>query len=764
MACFTVILLFVENEFSFDRFHHKSEDVYRVVKDFVNEDGTKVPDATTPPALARALREELPEVEQATRLFPNWGRLFLLQYGEKRFYETNLMRVDSNFFNVFDFPFLSGNKQTALKEIHSIILTETTAKKYFGNEDPINKVIRINLNNGTDFVVSGIVKDVPQNSHFTFDLLIPFESRRNPDVDWDRNGFYTYARLKSGSSPAVFEEKVRDLFKKYKPNSTDQYYTQSLVDIHLKSKLKWELSANGNLLNVKIMIVIGLFVILIASINYVNLVTAQSSKRAKEVGVRKVTGANRSLLIRQFLVESVLTAVVSLAFSVVLTALFLPATELILGYDLSSFIDQSNYVKFVVPCSAIVIGIFAGLYPALHLSGFEPIKALKGNLLTSHRGPHLRQGLVVLQFVTSTGLIVGALIVIQQLDFMKQKQLGFEKENILLLPNVRGGIGRPVSDPQPMIDELKKIPTVTHIARADGIFGFNNSTNGISTKNSEAHIALNFIRADYEFLPALKIKLKEGRNFSHQFPSDTGAIILNEMAIAQLGLKPPYIGQQLFWDDEVGKARPVNLIGVVKNFHFDSFRETIKPFGFILEVGNGSTFFLKTHSGNVSQTLAAVEKIWTAHNPEKPFEYSFLDEQFNKVHSAEGRFQKFFSTLTVLAIFITCLGMFGLVTYIAESKTKEIGIRKVLGASANTLVILLSKDFFKMVIISFAISFPLSYYLMHNWLQDFAYHIAIGWKVFAATVLVSILIVLITVSFQAIKAALANPLKSLRTE
>ena len=764
MACFTVIMLFVENEFSFDRFHHKSEDVYRVVKDFVNEDGTKVPDATTPPALARALREELPEVEQATRLFPNRGRLYLLQYGEKRLYETNLIRVDSNFFKVFDFPFLSGNKQTALKEIHSVILTETTAKKYFGNEDPINRVIRMNLNNGTDFVVSGIVKDVPQNSHFTFDLLIPFESGRNPDVNWDWNSFYTYARLKSGSSPAVFESKVKDLFKKYKPNSTDQYYTQSLVDIHLKSKLKWELSANGSLLNVKIMVAIGLFVILIASINYINLVTAQSSKRAKEIGVRKVTGANRSLLIRQFLVESVLTAVVSLAFSIVLTASFLPFTKLILGYDLSSFVDQSKYVKFIVPCSAFVIGILAGLYPAFYLSGFEPVKALKGSLLNSHRGNHLRQGLVVFQFVTSTGLIVGALIVIQQLDFMKQKQLGFEKENVLLLPNVRGGIGTSVSDPQSMIEELKRIPAVSRIARADGVLGYNNSTNGISTKNNETHIALNFIRADYEFLPALKIKVKEGRNFSEQFPSDTGAIILNEMAVAQLGLKAPYIGQQLVWDDGAGKTHPVNLVGIVDDFHFDSFRETIKPFGFILEVGNGSTFFLKTHSGNINQTLAAVEKIWKVHNPEKPFEYSFLDEQFNKLHLSEARFQKFFSVLTVLAIFITCLGMFGLVTYIAESKTKEIGIRKVLGASANALVILLSKDFLKMVIISFAISFPLSYYMMHGWLQGFAYHSAIGWKVFAATVVASILIVFITVSFQAIKAALANPLKSLRSE
>lgn len=643
-------------------------------------------------------------------------------------------------------------------------MTETTAKKYFGDEDPINKVIRMNLNNGTDFVVSGILKDVPQNSHFTFDLLIPFESRRDPDIDWDWNGFYTYVRLKTESSPAVFESNVKSIFKKHKPNSTDQYYIQSLQDIHLNSRLKWELSENGDSLNVKIMIAIGLFVILIASINYINLVTAQASKRAKEIGVRKVSGASKDLLIRQFLAESVLTALVSLFVSIILTTSFLPLTQSILGYDLSTFFYQSRYVKLIVPCFALVIGVVAGLYPAFYLSSFEPLRGLRGSFLNSHRGTQLRQGLVVFQFVISSSLIIGALSIIQQLDFMKQKKLGFNTDNVMLLPNVRGGIGSRVSDPAAMIEELKGIPSVTHIARADGVLGFNNSTNGISTKSNDNHTVLNFIRADYEFLPALQINLKEGRNFSEQFKSDADAIILNETAVAQLGLKQPYIGQQLAWDDEEGKIHYVNLIGIAEDFHFNSFRETIKPFGFILEVGNGSTFFLKAHSKNMDQTIAAVEKIWTKHNPEKPFEYSFQDEEFAKLHVSGTRFQNLFSLFTVLAILITCLGIFGLITYIAESKVKEIGIRKVLGASVNAIFILLSKDFLRMVIISFAISFPMSYYLMHGWLQGFAYRSAMGWKVFVSTLLVSIGIVFITVSFQAIRAALKNPVESLRSE
>lgn len=762
LACSAVIILFIENELSYDRFHHRSGDMYRVVKDFINEDGTRIPDATTPPALSRAINDELADVEASTRFTPNRGRLFLLQHEDKRFYETGLISVDSNFFNVFDFPFVYGNQRTALKKIHSIIVTESTARKYFGDENPIDKVIRINLNNGTDFVVTGVIKDVPQNSHFTFDMLIPIESRRDPDTNWDFSNFYTYVRLKPASSAATFESNVKAIVKKYKPNSTDQYYIQPLEDIHLTSRLKGELSANGDLLNVKIMGAIGLFVILIASINYINLVTAQSSKRAKEIGVRKVSGADRSRLVRQFLLESVLTAFVSLLVSIILVLAFLPFTKTLFGIDFSTFWHESSYVNFALPAFALLIGAVAGIYPAFYLSGFEPLKSLKGNLLIAQGGMRLRHGLVVFQFVISSGLIIGTLTIIQQLEFMKKKELGFSKDNVMLLPNVRGGIGQAVTDPATMVEDLKKIPSLTHIARADGVLGVNNSANGVSRKNQENHIVLNFIRADYEFFPALEIKLKEGRNFSEQFISDSSAIIINETAAVQLGLKQPYVGQQLEWDDREGKTRDVTIIGVAEDFHFSSFRETIRPFGFILEVGNGSTFFLKMNSHNLQQTIASVEKVWTKHNPEKPFQYSFQDEHYARLQLSEARFQNLFSVFTVLAILITCLGVFGLITYIARSKVKEIGIRKVLGASINSIVILLTKDFLGMVVISFLISFPLSYYMMQNWLHGFAYHSVIGWEIFVATILFSLVIVFVVVSFQAVKAALMNPVNSLK--
>jgi putative ABC transport system permease protein len=762
MTCCTFIFLFVENEFSYDRFHDGTGDVFRVVKNFVNEDGTKVPDATTPPALAPALRENLTEVQYCTRFSPARGRLYLLQYRDKRFYETDLISVDTNFFKVFDFQFVSGNKQQSLKDIHSILLTESTAKKYFGDEDPINRVIRMNLNNGTDFVVTGILKDIPNNSHFRFDLMIPFESRRDPDTDWDWSGFYTYVRLKAGTDRAIFESHVKTLIKKYRPFNPDEYYVQSLPDIHLRSKLKWELGINGDLLNVNIMIAIGLIVILIATVNYVNLVTALAARRAKEVAVRKVTGANKYLLIRQFLVESVFTALVALALAIIFTSLCVPYTGSLLGYDLSPLIYESKRLNFVLPGTAVMIGILAGLYPAFYLSSFQPLKALKFPF-SKTGGFHLRQALVVFQFVVSTCLMLGSLIVIQQLRFMKQKKLGFDKENILLLPNVRGGIGNAIG-PENMVEEMKAIPGVARIARADGVLGYNNSTNGISTIDNRNHIVLNFIRADYDFLPALKIKLKEGRNFSEEYLSDDEAIILNATAVAQLGLKEPYIGRQLAWDDEHGKTHKVSVIGIVEDFHFSSFRDAIKPFGFILEVGNGSTFFLKLNSKDMERSIAAIEKVWSKHYPERPFEYSFLDEHLLRLHQSEARFQKLFAVFTALAIFITCLGMFGLVTFLAEAKTKEIGIRKVLGASVPSIVMLLSKDFVALVIIAIGVSSPLAYNLAQHWLQGFAYRIHIGWEVFAVTGITAIAITLVTVSFESVKAALANPVRSLRND
>lgn len=764
ISCFTIILLFVENEFSYDRFHREPENVYRIVKDFVNNDGSRIPDATTPPALTTAIRHELPEVECVTRFFPNWDRRNLLEYGDKRFYEMNLLRIDSSFFHVFDFEFIKGSKEKPFNGIHSILLTETTARKYFGDENPIGKIIRMNINNGTDYQVTGVLKDVPANAHFSFDILIPFESGRNADLAWDWYSFYTYVRLRPGADPKPFETNIRQLFAKHQPTSLNEFYIQPLTDIHLRSSLKWELSENGDIMYVHILLIIAVFVIVVASINYINLSTAQAAKRAKEVGVRKVTGAHRYSLIRQFLFESMIMVMISFGLSIIITSLILPAGKSVLGSDLSAFVIQSQWIIIILPLSILLIGVLAGFYPALYLSSFQPLKVLRGSFFGSAPGIHLRRALVVFQFIISTVLITGFLIISEQLDFIRNKKLGFDQENIVMLPNIRGGIGRSISSPESMAEDMKKIHSVNSLARADGIFGFKNATNGVTDKIRHNHIALNFIRADYAFIPTLNIQLAEGRNFSPEFPSDSAAIIINEKAAAQLGLDQPIIGQQLAWDDESGTIHDFTIVGVVKDFHFTSFHEEIKPFGFILEVNNGSTFFLKIHPENTSATLKEIEKVWTKHQPEKPFDYSFQDEYMAKLHKSEAKFQRLFSWFTFLAIVIACLGLFGLVAALAESKTKEIGIRKVLGSTVSGIIALLSKEFIRLVLIALVISSPLAYFAATLWLSEFAYRIEIGWMVFVMAGIVTLVIALTTVCLQSVRAALVNPVESLRNE
>jgi putative ABC transport system permease protein len=764
MTGFACILLYVEHESNFDRFHSRYHDTYRVVKDFVTSEGLDVPDATSPPAIAKALRIGSPIVETATRFVPNRGRLYLLQSGDKRFYETELLRVDKEFFNVFDFEFIAGNKDKALDQIHSIILTKSTAQKYFGEEDPIGKTIRMNVNNGTDYQVTGVVKDIPSQSHFSFHIIIPFESRGgDPDANWQFSGFYTYVKLKPGGDPATLTSTVKDLVKTHQPSSLDRYYVQPLADIHLHSHLKWELMPNGNITYLKILMLIGIFILTIACINYINLITARSAERAREVGIRKTVGAVRRQLIYQFISESVFTVSISVGLAFIIISIVLPALIPITGVDLSISWLESNVVLWSVPFS-LLIALMAGAYPAFYLSGFQPLKTIRGSFLGGQKKSSLRKALVVFQFAMSSALIVGTLVITDQLHFMKQKDIGFNKDNVLLVPNVRGGIGSQSTLSGPWDESVKQIPGVVNISRADGIIGSNNQVNGVSYSPGNARISLNFIRIDYEFLPTLEIKLASGRNFSPEFPSDSSAIILNEEAIEQLGIKEPVIGQTIIWDDEAGKTHDVTIVGVVKNFHFNDMHTAINPFGFILEVGNGSNFFIRTSPGNFQSTLASIEQVWTNYNPGKPFEYSFQDQYIASFLINDERFEDTFKVFTGIAIVIAAMGLFGLTIFMAESRTKEIGIRKILGGSVINILQLLSREYVITILISLVIAFPFAYLLMESWLQNFVYHIDIGWKTFGWAALISIALALLTVSFHAIKVATRNPVHSLRSE
>jgi len=754
-----VIMLYVSHEVSFDRWHRHPEEVYRVVKDFVNSDGVRIQDATTPPALAPALKRDLPEVAFATRFFPAWGRKYLIQYGEKRFYESDLLRVDSNFLDVLDFPFIAGNKGTAFKDIHSIVLTERVARKYFGNEDPIGKVLRINVNNGTDYKVTAILKDIPSASHFSFDFLIPLEVHGDISSDWRWYNFYTYVRLKPGSDPGSFNAKLQPLFKRYQRESLNQYYTQPLADIHLKSNLKWELGANGDWYYIRMLIAIALLILVIAAINYINIVTAQAIRRSKEVGVRKVIGASRYSLVCQFLTESLLITVLSFLLAWGATDLLLPLIRSVTGNEISGYPSDTTFF-WVLVAAVPIVGLVAGIYPAVFLSSFQPVKVLKGVFQPSGRNIGLRQYLMVFQFLVSAVLISGSLIINKQSNFIRAKELGFDKENVVLLPNVRGA-----ANPESLVADLKKLSEVKSIGRADGMLAGENSTNGVSARYPLHHISLNFMRTDDGFLPSLGIRVIEGRNFSGQFGTDTGAIILNETAVRELVLKPPFIGQQIIWDDDSAHDHPVTIIGIAEDFNFSSLHERIKPFGFIYEKDNGSNFFIKLNSkASLNTALAAIEGVWKTHNPDKPFAYSFQDEQVARLYLGEQRLQRIFLFLTILAIGIACLGLFGLTTYITQSKAKEIGIRKVLGSTVGQVLWLISSRFVKLVVIALMIATPVAWYVMNRWLENFAYKTEIPWWIFAVTGGITLSITLLTVTLQSLKSALANPTKSLGTE
>jgi putative ABC transport system permease protein len=772
ITCSLLIFIFVQDELSYDKFHKDSNNIYRVVKDFVNDDGSRLPDATTPPALAPAMQKDIPEVAHVTRVFPNWGSNFLITYGDKKITEEKLYRVDSSFFDVFTFPFVKGDAKKVFDQVNSIVLTETTAKRYFGKDDPMGKTLKVD--NLGDLMVSGVIKDVPSNSHFNFDFLISTRKFGGDiDGDWGFYNFYTYVKLKDNTNIAGLTNKIQSLYKHSVTNGKNIFYTQALKDIHLTSNLKWELQPNGDKLYVYVFMIIALFILLIAAINYINLATAKSSLRAKEIGVRKVAGAVRTSLINQFLLESVITCLIASVVAVAAAQLLLPFVNTIIQKQLTVL---GNPILLVyVFATALFIGLVAGIFPALYLSAFKPIAVLKGLKLNERRTLSLRKALVVVQFTISIVLIIGALIISQQMHFIQSAKLGLNKDQVVVIRNA-GYLS--ASQRTAFQNTVAQIPGVKKATTADGIVGGQNWTNGMRAKGSENSQLINFLSVGYDFLDALNIEIKEGRGFSPKFLSDTmtngipggpleqtiGGIVINETAAKDLGISSPAAGKQIVWSTDGDTTYYLSIVGVVKDFHFSSLRNGIKPFAFINNPNRQWYFTIKLSTDNIKGTLAQLENNWNKFSPERPFQYSFLDETFSKLYQSESRFQKVFISLVILGILIACLGLLGLATFASQQRIKEIGIRKVLGASVTSVVGLLSKDFLKLVIIALIVAAPIAWYAMNKWLQDFAYRIHIEWWVFPLAGIIAVLIAFITISFQAIKAAIANPVKSLRTE
>lgn len=776
MATCMVILLFVQNEFSYDRFNDKADRIVRVVfKGHVQ--GQEMKEANVMPPVAKTLLADYPEVQQATRLV-NAGSP-IITYGEKSFRESAFSFVDPNFFQVFTLPLIKGNAATALKQPHTVVITEAVAKRYFGNDDPMGKVIQIKGNNDS-YKVTGVIDQVPANSHFHFDFFASMESWADAkSSSFMVSGYHTYLVLPKGYDykkleaklPQTFDKNVSpqlkqgtgmDLAEFRKKGNDIGLFLQPLTDIHLHSDLTGDLSPSGDIRYVYIFSIIAVFMLLIACINFMNLSTAGASKRSREVGIRKVLGSRKSELVGQFLSESVLITFVAAILAIGLVYLTLPFFNKLAHQNLSLHSFANPYI---IPAFILFIGItglLAGSYPAFVLSAFKPVSVLKGKLSMGKQSVNLRSGLVVFQFFISILLIIGTAVVYKQLSFIQHIKLGYDKNQVLILPETwLLGKNQDVFRQQLMQDPRIENISVSGYLPAGDSYG-NNFFVYPENNDSKLIKSLRY-DVDYNYISTLGIQMLEGRNFSKDFGTDSSGVILNEVAAKELGWGKDAIGHTISRRENDGTTVKLKVIGIVKDFHFKSLHEMISPLVMVLNRDAGTTI-LKVKTTDIAGLLSTIKTKWDALSPDGALSYSFLDERVNNTYEAEKRLESILGIFAGLTILVACLGLFGLVTFTTEQRTKEIGIRKVLGADIGTIVQLLSKDFLKLVLLALLVAVPVAWWAMNKWLQEFAYRIHISWWIFALAGLTAIAIALFTISFRTIKAATANPVKSLRTE
>jgi putative ABC transport system permease protein len=774
MALCFIIMLYVQDELSYDRFNKNADNIARVVFQ-ADINGGKINESVSMPPVAQTMKKDFPEVQDATRLL-GFGNSKII-YNNKEFKDDEVAFVDPNFFSIFTLPMIKGDAKSALPEANTIVITESTAKKYFGNEDAIGKTIVVTANNNQPYKVTGVIKDIPVNSHFHFDIFASMTGWTDAKSDsWLHGGYHTYLLLKPHTDLAKMEVRFPDMVAKYMGPQIQQqmglslaqfrekgnslgFTLQPLTDIHLNSNTTTEFEPGGNEMYVYIFAGVAIFMLLVACINFINLSTAGASKRAKEVGVRKVAGSGRFQLIKQFLSESILITFFALLIAFAIVELALPAFNNISGKQLS--FDVKPILAFV--SLGFIVGVIAGIYPAFYLSSFKPIAVLKGKLTTTHKSFGLRSSLVVFQFFISVALIVGTIVVYQQMKYIQNKDLGFNKDQIITIPNsyVLGNNEKVFK--QQLLQDPRIVNATTSFYKPAGPSYYNNA---LAYPQGNDNLVVNGVdfHVDEQYIPTMGMTMVSGRNFSKEFTTDSFGIILNETAAKAFGwnnttaLNKTIIRQ----NSERGKNIAYHVIGVIKNFNFKSLHEAVSPLYMTLYPEGGLIF--KTKTTDVAGLLATMKKQWASYNTEEPFTYSFMDDLFNKAYSTEQKTGTILNIFSILTIFVACLGLFGLATYTAEQRTKEIGIRKVLGASVTQVTQMLSKEFLKLVIIASLIAFPAAWWAMNKWLQSFAYRIDISWWVFAVAGFSALLIALLTVSFQAIKAALSNPVKSLRTE
>lgn len=770
IACCLLIFMHITDELTYDKYHINAERIYRVTYEMDNR-GKTTYTAQTPAPLGPALLKEYPEIKNCVRFF----RFdVLLNHGEKSFFET-LLFADEGIFDIFTFPLLKGDSKTALKDPNSVVLTEESAKKYFGDEDPIGKILTVNSNR--DLKVTGVLENIPRNSHFCFDFLVPIEAyfQINPRrrEDWGYVFYYNYVLVQRGFSPADFEKKLSPFVVKYiggnfkdlfrdnldQVPSMYKFHLQPLLKIHLHSHLEDEMEPNSNVAYIYIFSTVALFILLLACINFMNISTARSFYRAKEVGIRKVVGARRSELIKQFLGESYFLSFISLLFALVLVELFLPVFNSLSGKELSlSFFGNWTFLAAFIGIF-VGAGILSGSYPAFLLSAFIPVEVLKGRATAKVSTALIRKGLVIFQFGISIILVVGTIIIYNQMIFVRNKNLGFDKEHLVI---VRDQNRRVVNRYESFKNELLKNPNIIAVSASSGlpVNIFSESTVRPEGAGFDEAVLMPVIAVNYDFIDTYGIKLAAGRNFSKEFKTDSReAFIINEAAALKFGWEDP-VGHRL---DIIG-GRKGRVIGVLKNFHISSLHEEIEPLVLYIQPFFCRYFSVRIRSQDLPHTLALMEETWRGFAPGHPFEYSFLEDDLDRLYRAELRLGKIFLYFTVLAIFIACIGLFGLSSFTAEQRTKEIGIRKVLGASTGNIVFMLSKEFAKWILVANIIAWPIAYYAMSRWLQNFAYRIGISLWIFILSAALALFIALFTISFQAIKAAVINPVESLKYE
>ena len=779
LASFLLIALYILDELSFDRYNEKADRIYRINSD-IRLGGGDLHLPVTSDMMGQLLIKDYPSIEQYTRIYNSSGSK-LIKKDNVFINEYNVAHVDSTFFDVFSLPAISGNTRTALNEPNTVVISESTARKYFGKTEVIGKTIETQDEKNPLYKITAVIRDIPSNSHFHFDFLF---SMKNANYEWGEitsHNFHTYLLLKKGADYKQLEKNFDQYIDKYvlpsvrqfiKINSMDEfkkagnrleYSLIPLTKIHLYSNRSFELSPSGNIQYAYIFGAVALFILLIACINFMNLTTARSSNRAKEVGIRKVLGTERRFLIFQFLTESTLMAVLSLILALLVAYLVLPLFNEVASKSMAFGSLFSSRILPLIVILPILVGLLAGSYPAFFLSAFRPIEVLKGKLKLGSNSTGLRSVLVIFQFATSIILIVGTLVIYKQLNYIQSKDLGYNKEQVLTIQNtyVLGDQAKAFKNSILQMNgvqsgTLSSYLPVTNSSRTDNTY-FKDAT--LDIKNG---LDMQSWQVDYDYFKTLGMHIIKGRRFSPDFGGDSTAVVINETTARLLGYDDP-VGKKIYQNGDQNKLVTYTIIGEVKNFNFESLKQGIGPLSFFLGRRSAMASF-KVNTTDIKGLIGKIETLWKQMSPSMPFNYTFLDESFHEMYASEQRVGKIAMIFSTLAILIACLGLFGLATFIAEQRTREIGIRKVLGASVQGIVRLLSKDFLKLVAISFVLAAPLSWWVMNQWLNDFAYRIQLEWWIIGLAGFFALLIALGTVSFQAIKSAIANPVRSLKTE